>query len=124
MKLIRYLDSLENEKLGVIVDGEMVLDVAGYATKKGITDDYSSIQSVLNRENGLEQLKKIVLNSDGDKSEFTLKLSRVCILAPISRNNKILCVALNYRDMCERGNLPIPQTLKVFNKYSTTVTNP
>lgn len=124
MKLISYSDSSKKQKLGVIIGEDMVLDVAGYANEKGITDDYSDILSVLRRDNGLEQLKELLSGSNEKKARFTLKFSSISILAPISRNNKILCVALNFRDMCERGNLPIPKTLKVFSKYSTTVTNP
>ena len=124
MKLINYLDNSKKQKLGVIIGEDMVLDVAGYASEKEMTDDYSDILSVLRRDNGLEQLKKLVSGTDEKMKRFAVKLSSVSILAPISRNSKIMGVALNYKDMCERGNLPIPKTLKVFSKYSTTVTDP
>ena len=72
---------------------------------------------ILELEDELQTVSKILSNSD----KWVLEEHGWEILAPIKDAGKIMGVALNYRDFCERGALELPKKLKVFGKYCNAI---
>lgn len=50
-------------------------------------------------------------------SGFTLK-------APIYNPEKLICVGMNYVDHCTEQNIPVPEEPVIFNKFSSSITEP
>lgn len=125
MKLVTYqIRGNENLKLGVLSDHSTIIDIQYAASHFGILGSFASVVDVLTDPEGLSCVQKVVdaaLEIDG---RWILDIENVHLKAPIPRPGKILGVALNYYDFCERGNLNIPTELKVFTKLATTVVGP
>lgn len=105
--------------LGIVL-GDRIYDAAQAAQAAGIPGDFSSLRCVLERPDGLEQLKQAEKRI-GDLQLSAAAMQEVQLEAPIMNPPKVLGVALNYRDFCSRGNLLLPDKLKVFGKYGTSV---
>lgn len=120
MKLLTYV--LNNEdRLGILKD-DLIYDVKKLAEQCNVKGDFSSLKSVL--ENNLLGTVKNLENRINSEIKYEILVAEAELKAPIPNPDKILGAALNYKDFCERGNLPIPEKLKVFSKFATTVNNP
>ena len=106
-------------RLGIVLS-DRIYDAMQAAQAAGVQGDYSSLRRVLERPNGLEQLKQVEMRI-GDLQLPAVTMQEARLEAPIMDPPKVLGVALNYRDFCARGNLPLPERLKVFGKYATAV---
>ena len=47
-----------------------------------------------------------------------------CVIAPIPRPGKIICIGLNYADHAEESGMAIPEEPIVFSKYASTIIGP
>lgn len=106
---------------GLLLEDNRVLGAAACAKAAGVEGDFGSVRRILCAPNGLENLKKLASWAQNSDWKGYEKRSEVTLLAPVPDPEKVLGVALNYRDFCVRGNLPIPEKLKVFGKYATSV---
>lgn len=52
------------------------------------------------------------------------KLSDVRLLSPVTRPDKIICIALNYKDHCDEQNKTYPEVPFFFNKFPSTIVDP
>ncbi|XP_049875559.1 fumarylacetoacetate hydrolase domain-containing protein 2-like [Pectinophora gossypiella] len=52
------------------------------------------------------------------------RLDNVLLKAPITGMDKVICVALNYKDHCEEHKLPPPPVPMVFSKFASTIIGP
>ena len=43
------------------------------------------------------------------------------LAAPITGNDKVLCIGLNYKDHCEEQNLTPPKVPMIFNKFPSCI---
>jgi 2-keto-4-pentenoate hydratase/2-oxohepta-3-ene-1,7-dioic acid hydratase in catechol pathway len=48
----------------------------------------------------------------------------LCVLAPVPRPGKFICIGLNYRDHAEESGMDIPERPLVFSKWSSCVVGP
>jgi 2-keto-4-pentenoate hydratase/2-oxohepta-3-ene-1,7-dioic acid hydratase in catechol pathway len=58
------------------------------------------------------------------KSPTAEPLSSVRLEAPITGQDKVLCIGLNYKDHCEEQNLKPPEVPMIFSKFSSVVIGP
>ncbi len=87
--------------------------------------DSASLQGALAlleelRAAGRDGVRATALRTDGG----LLDPARVCMLAPVPRPGKLICIGLNYRDHAEESGLPIPEEPVVFCKFTSAVTGP
>ena len=121
MKTVTYVQN-GAEQLGILV-GNTVYDAQKTAAAAGLTGDFQSLRRVLEQPEGLESLKRAAASLESAKT-VGIPLETLTLLAPVTDPPKVLGAALNYRDFCARGNLPVPEKLKVFGKYATAVNRP
>uniref|UniRef100_A0A8D9DQL4 Fumarylacetoacetate hydrolase domain-containing protein 2 n=1 Tax=Cacopsylla melanoneura TaxID=428564 RepID=A0A8D9DQL4_9HEMI len=67
----------------------------------------------------IEKAKRMV-----SQCKSMIRLSEVELLPPITRPDKILCIALNYKDHCDEQNKTYPETPFFFNKFPSTIVGP
>ena len=120
MRTVTYRKNGE-ARLGILVDGN-IYDAVEAATKAGLAGDFSSLKKVLEKEGQLEDMKALSKNLPAGLSYIPFEGAE--LEAPIMDPQKVLGAALNYRDFCVRGNLPVPEKLKVFSKFATAVNKP
>ncbi len=120
MKLLVFEKEQGTKRIGKLVNETSVLDLTSLAKDSNITFNYSDIGDILKCQEGLKKVSELVEKWEQNK-KYLLDLSEVKIGIPIKNPNNILCAALNYRDFCERGNIPIPEKLKIFGKIASTV---
>jgi len=53
-----------------------------------------------------------------------LKRNSVQLLAPITKQEKVVCVGNNYKDHCEEQGVPLPDEPVIFNKFPSVVIGP
>jgi 2-keto-4-pentenoate hydratase/2-oxohepta-3-ene-1,7-dioic acid hydratase in catechol pathway len=53
-----------------------------------------------------------------------LKRSTVQLLAPVTKQDKVVCVGNNYKDHCEEQGIPLPEEPVIFNKFPSTIIGP
>jgi len=124
VKLITFLNASQEERLGAIIGDNRVLDIKACADHCGATGNFASTLSVLQDTDGLKRIRKVIFHSESSNGPWYMPLSDVTIVAPIPRPGKILGAALNYYDFCARGNIAVPEKLKVFSKLTNTVIGP
>lgn len=112
----------EKKKLGVVVN-DKIYCAQEVADKAGLQGDFSSLLCVLSTEGGLDALKQAA-SRIGEWELSGIAVEEALLEAPIPAPPKVLGAALNYHDFCVRGNLPVPEKLKVFGKYATAVNRP
>ena len=108
MKIISYKNKKDEILPGVLISENVILNIKKSAEKYGFSDKMSSVKKILELEDELQTVSKILSNSD----KWVLEEHGWEILAPIKDAGKIMGVALNYRDFCERGALELPKKLK------------
>lgn len=109
--------------LGIVVDNKVYnAEEAARATE--VRGDFSSLRTVLEKHGGFDDLKKIAKKVASSNLNRYIALEDAELESPIMDPHKVLGVALNYYDFCTRGNIPIPEKLKVFGKYSMAVNRP
>lgn len=52
------------------------------------------------------------------------RLQDVKLISPITKPDKVLGVASNYKGDCDRRNVPYPKELLVFSKFGSVITGP
>ncbi|XP_076265233.1 oxaloacetate tautomerase FAHD2A, mitochondrial [Rhynchophorus ferrugineus] len=66
-----------------------------------------------------EKSKRII-----GESKSVTSLSSAVLLAPITNNDKVVCVGLNYSGHCDEQNIPYPKEPMYFSKFSSVVVGP
>ncbi|XP_057658064.1 fumarylacetoacetate hydrolase domain-containing protein 2-like [Diorhabda carinulata] len=114
MRIVQF--KLEDEKTRIgIVNGNNVIDV----NANDSTIPNSLVDFLNQSEDVLGKLKNVAANP-----KLQYDLSKVKILSPITRPDKILGVASNYKDDCQMRNIPFPKELTVFNKFGSVIIGP
>jgi 2-keto-4-pentenoate hydratase/2-oxohepta-3-ene-1,7-dioic acid hydratase in catechol pathway len=106
-------------KLGVLMD-HTIIDVNAAAAFLGSSAP-GDIAEVLQSSDGLSRIAAIVSAIKGRSGSWALASNGIRLAPSVPPRAKILGVALNYHDFCERGKLPTPTALKVFSKLPTTM---
>ncbi len=106
---------------GMQAEDGNVIDLGAAGKGRGFWTDMPSVKALLERPDGLALARKIW---DDRESCVAEDGSECKLLAPLPDADKILGVALNYKDFCERGSLPLPKALKIFGKYRTAINRP
>lgn len=122
MRLVTFLKDNKQRAGAYAADGT-IIDLNATAAELGLNEP-GDMLAILTEQKGLTLVRAILDAAAGRNGSWRLAPDAVKLLAPIPRPPKVLGVALNYRDFCERGKLPPPDTLKVFNKVGTTVIGP
>ncbi len=110
--------------IGVQVSDERCLDVRAAVDALRRPPVGSSMLELVASPRGLDEVRRLVDDIGDRDGPWVLPTDAVALSAPIPRPGKILGVALNYRDFCERGRVPLPTRPKVFAKFATTVVGP
>lgn len=118
MRLVTYRSRDQEQLPGVLLSEGMILNVVETAKKQGADLGITSVRELLELEDGLEWLRQLVTRKE---SQVIEKREDCRLLAPVPNPEKILGVALNYKDFCMRGGLEFPKALKVFGKYPSAV---
>lgn len=111
MRFIQYKTKSDNViHFGLISEDEGSIAEIQFPHIKNILDVIklgdSGVQAVK------EKLKDLKWNAISSDIEF---------LPPITNPEKIICLALNYRDHCAEADLPVPKELLIFNKFNKTL---
>lgn len=116
-----YQKENQTAQPGVWMQDGRIVNINESGRKQGFWDNMPTIKSLLENQKGLLLVEEILK----EKGDCVVDDPKKCsLLAPLPDAGKILGVALNYRDFCERGNLPLPKTLKIFGKYKTAINQP
>ena len=121
MKTATYIEN-GKKRFALLVD-DKVYDVESAAAEIGGFSGYSSLEEALSSENGIDNLKELAQKAR-ECNISSISLDDVALASPLQNPQKILGVALNYKDFCARGNLPLPTSLKVFGKYRNAINDP
>lgn len=106
---------------GIWTQDGRIININESGKKRGFWDKMPTLKSLLENHEGLQLAEEILK----DKGNLVLDEQKECsLLAPLPDAGKILGVALNYKDFCERGNLQLPKSLKIFGKYGTAINQP
>jgi 2,4-didehydro-3-deoxy-L-rhamnonate hydrolase len=111
MKLIRFGEP-DREKPGVLLEGDLRLDVSG------VVSDYDENFFF---SGGLATLRQWL----EDHANGAPRVSHSVRLGPpIARPSKIVCVGLNFRDHAAESKMPLPSEPVLFLKATTSLTGP
>jgi 2-keto-4-pentenoate hydratase/2-oxohepta-3-ene-1,7-dioic acid hydratase in catechol pathway len=121
MRLISFYVGQEI-KPGALLD-QTIIDLNAAAATFGLRG-VSSVRAALDSPNGRSRIAAILAAAKGKTGVWALESCSVRLAPPIPNPSKILGVALNYYDACQRGKIEIPKSLKVFAKLPTTVIGP
>lgn len=122
MRLVTFLKDNKRRAGGYSADGT-IIDLDAAAAELGLKAP-GDMLAILSEQEGLPSVRAVLDAVSGRAGSWRLAPDAIKLLAPVPRPPKVLGVALNYQDFCERGNLPPPDALKVFNKVGTTVIGP
>lgn len=111
MKLIRF-GPRDKEKPGVLLDGQMRLDVSGCTAD--YDEDFFAGDGLVRLKNWLKHHA-----SDAPRVDAGERLG-----PPIARPSKIVCVGLNFRDHAEESKMEIPSEPVLFLKATTSLAGP
>jgi 2-keto-4-pentenoate hydratase/2-oxohepta-3-ene-1,7-dioic acid hydratase in catechol pathway len=112
MKLITFIDG-KNSRLGAIVE-DRVVDLNGPA---GFTSMLDLIQAGTDAWHTLAGIIKA-------RTQHSLPLADVHLLAPLPNPPKIVAIGLNYMDHCREQNVPVPERPVVFTKFPNAIIGP
>lgn len=118
MWLVTYKGRDKEQLPGVLLPQNKILNIVKTGKKCGVYTGITSVRELLELEDDLEWLRHLLTK---DELWVTEKKEECQLFAPVMNPEKILGVALNYKDFCARGGLELPKTLKVFGKYPTAV---
>jgi 2-keto-4-pentenoate hydratase/2-oxohepta-3-ene-1,7-dioic acid hydratase in catechol pathway len=121
MRLVSF-HAGEKIKLGALVDTR-IIDVNAAAAEFDLSGA-AGVLEVLDSPDGLPRIAAILAAAKGKRGSWVLESSGVRLAPPIPASPKILAVAFNYHDFCQRGKLATPTALRVFSKLRTTVIGP
>jgi len=115
-------------QLGCIV-GDRCVDVSR-AESRGLiqsTGPISTIEDVLNIEDGMERLgEQLFRNGElrGQLNECSIAISEAKMVAPILKPQKLIGIGFNYRDHAEETKTPLPKEPLFFAMFATAITGP
>lgn len=112
MRLLTFLNKEGKLTPAVEIARGRVLDLS-----KASDGKITSILEMIQNDNW-KGLVTSLLKTKGEEAE---EIDPSFYRAPLYGSDKFLGVALNYKDFCERGNLPLPTALKVFGKYQSAL---
>ncbi|CAG9838712.1 unnamed protein product [Diabrotica balteata] len=113
MRIVQFKLNDNKVRIGVL-SGDNVIDV-----NASDTTIPNSLVEFLQDENALDKIKRIASNP---KEQHTL--TSVKLLSPITKPDKILGVASNYKDDCKMRNIPYPKEPMVFSKFASVIIGP
>lgn len=112
MKLFRF-GEVENEKCGVLVNGE-------YMSAARLFRNYDE---KFFENGGLARLEDIV-NRGGQGLSKIVKPESIRFAPPVGRPSKIVCIGLNFADHVRETNAEMPKEPVIFFKASTSFCGP
>ncbi|XP_060522473.1 fumarylacetoacetate hydrolase domain-containing protein 2-like [Cylas formicarius] len=115
MKLVQFMMNTGKIRLGVL-KGDKVIDLNSHANWVP-----NNLVEFLHEH---ESAEKLLNEMSSSPENLSYSLSQVHLLPPIKKPDKILGVALNYRDFCEQNNLAPPKEPIVFSKFASTIIGP
>lgn len=128
MKLVRYHHAKE-EGYGVLTDENSVVCLPGLAKRLGMRFP-KTLEGFIQKSEKVVKIAEDLLRKAGQNivNSFSLPLSQIALLAPITHPPKVICLGLNYLDhieerITEHGAL-IPDEPIIFMKPRTAVVGP
>ncbi|XP_046383750.1 fumarylacetoacetate hydrolase domain-containing protein 2A [Ischnura elegans] len=116
MRFIQFsCDAKTASKLGIQY-GNQVMDLS--------SGDAAFPNNLLDFLRGGESMIEAAKRAMTTGKKTMYDLSEVTIKAPITGQDKLVCVGMNYRDHCEELNAPIPEEPVIFNKFPSTIIGP
>lgn len=112
MKLVTFEHNGSSQPGALLDDKVIGLKPAGFPTLLHLI------------QGGAEALQRASSLLGKPPADATVPLSKVRLLAPLSRPPKIICVGLNYRDHAAECNAEIPKVPTIFSKYTTAIIGP
>lgn len=125
---VRYLSVTQSRKMKLVqftYNNKPSEIRVGYIAEAGVVDlskvDQSLPTTLLGilRCGAMDKVKQIK-----SKNPTPEPLSSIRLEAPITGQDKVLCIGLNYKDHCEEQNLKPPQVPMIFSKFSSSITGP
>lgn len=111
MKLVQFVyNEKTNEIRAGYLDGDSVVDI-----NKADSSLPSTMIEIL-KNGDIEKVKNLKSSNPA-----SIPLSSVQLAAPITGNDKVLCIGLNYKDHCEEQNLTPPKVPLIFNKFPSCI---
>ncbi|CAH0721152.1 unnamed protein product, partial [Brenthis ino] len=111
MKLVQFVYNEKPNEIRVgYLEGDKVVDI-----NKADSSLASTLIDIL-KNGGIEKVKKLKSSKPA-----SIPLSSVKLAAPITGNDKVLCIGLNYKDHCEEQNLTPPEVPIIFSKFSSSI---
>ncbi|CAH0563493.1 unnamed protein product [Brassicogethes aeneus] len=107
MRLVQFRVKDLINQVGILV-GDNVIGVGS-----------GHLVDILAKENALEDIQKLAA-----ESKDVYPKSQIQLLPPITRPDKILGVAANYKDFCDKTNTPYPVEPIAFSKFSSAIVGP
>ncbi|XP_078523145.1 oxaloacetate tautomerase fahd2, mitochondrial-like isoform X2 [Lissotriton helveticus] len=59
-----------------------------------------------------------------ESGRYTISRSKVHLMSPITRPDKVICVGMNYVDHCLEQNVAIPKEPIIFSKFPSSIVGP
>ncbi len=105
----------DEHMIGLFKDGK-VIDIGKTAAKIGIKEKFHSIKTIIRYPDYMDILRLVY-----DYQNPSMISEEARLIMPIPDPDKVLGVALNYKDFCEKGGIDLPKELKVFGKEKNTI---
>jgi acylpyruvate hydrolase len=138
MKIVRFSQNGHAPRLGCLVGGDRVMDLAAsaatYLAGRGVTRAQAIAEALFPQstrgflEGGAasqETLAALMEAVKGGKlAAVTAPLAAVRLHAPIADPGKFICIGLNYTDHAAETNNPAPKQPPIFPKWANSILDP
>jgi acylpyruvate hydrolase len=138
MKIVRFSQNGHAPRLGCLVGGDRVMDLAAsaatYLAGRGVTRAQAIAEALFPQstrgflEGGAasqETLAALMEAVKGGKlAAVTAPLAAVRLHAPITDPGKFICIGLNYTDHAAETNNPAPKQPPIFPKWANSILDP
>ncbi|XP_037075782.1 fumarylacetoacetate hydrolase domain-containing protein 2-like [Pollicipes pollicipes] len=114
MKLVQCTYQARS-RLGLLTDGDKAV--------KLLSEETLPTSTVQLLELGTPAHVRELLRA-AESSAPTVPLAEVQLRAPVTRPDKVLCICMNYVDLCAEQNQPVPTEPVVFNKFPSCIVGP
>jgi acylpyruvate hydrolase len=138
MKIVRFSQNGHAPRLGSLVGGDRVMDLAAsaatYLAGRGVTRAQAIAETLFPQstrgflEGGAASQDTLAAMMEavkgGKLAAVTAPLAAVRLHAPIADPGKFICIGLNYTDHAAETNNPAPKQPPIFPKWANSILDP
>jgi acylpyruvate hydrolase len=138
MKIVRFSQNGHALRLGCLVGGDRVMDLAAsaatYLAGRGVTRAQAIAEALFPQstrgflEGGAASQDTLAVMMEavrgGKLAAVTAPLAAVRLHAPIADPGKFICIGLNYTDHAAETNNPAPKQPPIFPKWANSILDP